>query len=242
MRIALAQIHSKLGQVDHNVDRHLAFIHKAAALQCELILFPELSITGYGTHLAEELFFEKDDPRLSIFQKVSNLNQITVGVGVPLKADADRYISMFVYQAKQDPVYYSKRFLHDDELPYFQAGDKQLVIEHEDYCLGPAICYESRLSQHAKELDALGVNLYLASVAKPKFGVEKAEKHYSTIAKEYQMTVLMANSIGNSENFSCAGKSGVWLPNGQVLGRLSETDEALLIFDSIKQNTSIVRP
>ena len=48
MKVAIAQISSVLGRVDKNLDRHLELIEKAASQKADLVIFPELSLTGYS--------------------------------------------------------------------------------------------------------------------------------------------------------------------------------------------------
>lgn len=238
MKIALAQIRPEAGQIDRNIDKHLRCIDMVSSENSELILFPELSLTGYEPKLSEELSLEANDTRLEVFQKASDQRPMTIAIGAPIKKDGAVLITMIIFRPEQNPMYYSKRFLHVDELPFFKAGSKQILWKQNDMTLAPAICYESRILQHALDVAKLGVDIYLASVAKPQHGLEKAEKHYSEIARKYGWTVLMANSVGPSDNFTSAGKSGVWLPDGSVLSQLSETEEALLIYDSNNQKTT----
>jgi predicted amidohydrolase len=72
----------------------------------------------------------------------------------------------------------------------------------------------------------------LASVAKSENGVEKAFKHYPTIAKQYEMPVLMSNCVGFCDNFLSVGKSSIWTKKGNLIGQLDDKTEGILIFDT----------
>ncbi|KFX83972.1 amidohydrolase, partial [Ralstonia solanacearum] len=63
--IAAAQSVSAAGDVQGNVGRHLAFLHEAAARHVRLIVFPELSLTGYESAIAHEAAMHADDARLA---------------------------------------------------------------------------------------------------------------------------------------------------------------------------------
>ena len=66
LRIALAQIAPRLGQLDENLARHLALIAEARERGAGLLVFPELGLTGYLLQdLAAEVAMRLDDPRLA---------------------------------------------------------------------------------------------------------------------------------------------------------------------------------
>jgi predicted amidohydrolase len=96
-----------------------------------------------------------------------------------------------------------------------------------------AICYEISIPQHAENAHKTGAQLYVASVAKTVKGVEKAWVALSEIASKYGMTVLMSNSVGMCEDGLCGGRSAAWNSKGELLGRLNDTDEGILILDTL---------
>jgi predicted amidohydrolase len=127
---------------------------------------------------------------------------------------------------------YSKQQLHSDELQYFENGDGQVVIKKDNTNIAIAICYESLQPTHCENAFILGADIYLASVAKSENGVEKAFKHYPTIAKQYEMPVLMSNCVGFCDNFLSVGKSSIWTKKGNLIGQLDDKTEGILIFDT----------
>lgn len=64
-----------------------------------------------------------------------------------------------------------------------------------------AICYENLQPTHSENAFKLGADVYLASEAKSDNGVEKTFKHFSTIAKQYAMPVLMSSWVDFYDNF-----------------------------------------
>ena len=72
MRICLAQTQPITGNVEANIAAHLQLIDGAVAHQANLVLFPELSITGYEPTLAQDLATIPEDSRFAVFQKISN--------------------------------------------------------------------------------------------------------------------------------------------------------------------------
>lgn len=235
MKICVAQTRSVKGDVLTNIENHLRFIDAAVSSQADLIVFPELSLTGYEPGLAGELACDADDGRLNVFQEISNKNRIGIGVGMPLKSSGGTQIGMIIFQPEHERIAYAKMHLHADEFPYFVTGKEAVQLNIKNTKISFAICYELSVSEHSENAFKTGADVYLTSVAKTAEGVEKAEKNLSQIAESYSMITLMSNSIGPSDNFIGAGKSAVWHKNGQLAGQLNSAEEGLLIFDTETQ-------
>jgi predicted amidohydrolase len=138
---------------------------------------------------------------------------------------------MVIFQPNEPRCTYSKQLLHADELPFFSKGNEQRIISHSGHKLAPAICYESLQSNHARQAAELGAEIYIASVAKPERGVAAAYSHYPFIAREHGMIVIMANSVGPSDDFTCAGKSGVWTNEGDLVICADTASDSLVMYD-----------
>ncbi|MFG4003753.1 carbon-nitrogen hydrolase family protein [Flavobacterium aquidurense] len=235
MNIAIAQIKPFKGAISANIEKHIKCIEIAVSLNSNAIFFPELSLTGYEPELAKDLATHQNDNRFDQLQEISTLKNITIGVGVPTKTENGIQISMIVFRPNQDRFSYSKQQLHEDELPYFENGNKQLIIEVENQKIIPAICYESLQTQHAEKASKLGGEIYLASVAKSQNGVEKGFKHYPEVAEKYAIPVLMANCIGECDNFVSVGFSSVWTKEGKLAGQLDNKNEGIIVFNTVTE-------
>jgi predicted amidohydrolase len=232
MKISIAQIRPIKGNVSANIEAHKNFIDFALTYNAEAIFFPELSLTGYEPELANELATDQNDNRLEIFQQISDNNKIIIGLGLPTRTEAKSRISMIIFEPNKPKKTYSKQQLHSDELQYFENGDGQVVIKKDNTNIAIAICYESLQPTHCENAFILGADIYLASVAKSENGVQKAFKHYPTIAKQYEMPVLMSNCVGFCDNFLSVGKSSIWTKKGNLIGQLDDKTEGILIFDT----------
>lgn len=239
MKICAAQTRPFKGDIQANIDNHKKLIDLAASAGAELIVFPELSLTGYEPKLAGQLAICPNEKKLDDFQKISNNKNITIALGAPVKSNSGIYISMIIFQPDKPRQTYSKQYLHQDEYPYFVKGQQPFFLTLNHHTIAPAICYESLLPEHAENAFKCGAGIYLASVAKSNDGVEKAFKHYPNIAKQYSMTVLMSNCIGYCDNFESAGRSSVWNKKGMLAGQLNGTSEGILIFDT---DTEEIKP
>jgi predicted amidohydrolase len=232
MKICVAQAKAVKGDIISNIANHKKLIGLAIEAGADCIFFPELSITGYEPELANELATGADDNRLNIFEDISDKNNITIGIGMPLRSANGIQISMIIFQPNIPRQVYAKQHLHSDEIPFFTNGDKQVFINNDNQKIAPGICYETSLPVHWSAAAQAGANIYVASVAKTAAGVERSTKFFSAMAKQYSMTVLLCNSIGPADNFLSCGNSSVWNNKGEMLARLNDTDEGILIFDT----------
>lgn len=232
MKIAVAQTRSIKGDISANIETHKKMIALAVSLKADTIFFPELSVTGYEPELAKGLATNQEDLAFDDFQEISNKNKITIGLGMPTKEVSGIKISMIIFQPDTSRLSYSKQRLHSDEFPYFTKGEKQIILTVDNTKIAPAICYESLQSSHAENANKLGAEIYLASVAKSKEGIEKAMTHFPLVAKKFSMPVLMANCVGYCDNFQSVGKSSVWTKQGNLIGQLDDNLEGILIFDT----------
>lgn len=236
MKICLAQIKSVKGDVEENISHHKEFIKRALTYDIDLIVFPELSITGYEPELANDLATEIGDERFDDFQEISEDNQITIAFGMPIKNAVSVSIGMIIIQPQQERKLYLKKYLHSDELPFFVSGENLLPFEIADKKVGFTICYETSIQEHWENSFANGAEVYLASVAKTADGMERTAKTLSQISKEFSAPTLVVNSVGFYDNFESLGNSAVWDSEGKLVGKLNE-HEGLLIFDTETQKT-----
>lgn len=230
MKIALAQTKAAKGNIIANIQNHINWIEKAIDQECDLIIFPELSLTGYEPKLAKDLAFEFNDPRLEVFQKLSDQKKIIIGVGIPTKSKLGIQISLIMFLPNEPRLQYAKQYLHQDEKPYFVKGEEQLILNIDGFKIAPAICYESLQPEHIQNAIAKGVDIYLTSVAKSQMGIEKASPYYSKIANKYNLIVSMVNAVGTCDDFECAGKTSLWI-KGTLINQLDDSNEGLLIHE-----------
>jgi predicted amidohydrolase len=233
MKIAVAQTKPVTGNIESNIKNHITLANLAASNGADIIIFPELSLTGYEPSLAKELATGINDSRFDVFQKLSNEKQIAIGVGVPTNTETGIHITMVLFEPNKPRQANSKMYLHEDEEPFFVSGENLPGLFINNTSIALAICYEISIPQHVENAHKTGAQLYVASVAKTAKGVEKAWAGLSEIAGKYGMTVLMSNSVGMCEDGLCAGGSAAWNSKGELLGQLNDTEEGILILDTL---------
>lgn len=109
MKIAVAQNRPVAGDVEHNVARHLALAGVAASNGAELVVFPELSLTGYEPKRAAEMARLPDDACFDELQALCNDNKVSIGVGVPLKTAGLPRISTLLFRPGREPFWSIQR-------------------------------------------------------------------------------------------------------------------------------------
>jgi predicted amidohydrolase len=235
MKISVTQTRPVKADIQTNIDNHKRLIDLAVSNGADIIIFPELSLTGYEPRLSKELAADLNDSRFDVFQNISNARQINIGVGVPIKNNGGICISMILFQPHKTRQLYTKKYLHPDEEEFFISGQNSSVLINDKPNIALAICYELSVPEHSENAFKSGAEIYIASVAKTVDGVEKAVKSLADIANKYSMTVLMSNSIGLCEDGECAGKTSVWNNKGLLAGQLNDKNEGLLIIDTDTQ-------
>ncbi len=231
MKITLAQIKPIKGKIAANIIQHKKWIHLAIANQADLIIFPELSITGYEPTLAANLAISPSDSRFADFQELSNQHAIIIGIGAPIQKEQGINIGLLLFHPNQPRQIYAKKYLHVDELPFFVEGkNEEVLIRGTDIAL--AICYELSVAKHAISAAKNGAKMYIASVAKTESGVLHSEKRLSKIANDYSMPTLMVNCFGYFDDFESVGQSAAWDKEGKLLKQLESRKEGLLIYDT----------
>jgi len=232
MRICVAQTRPVKGDIKNNIDSHKKLIDLAVLSKADIIIFPELSITGYEPELSKELATNKEDNRFDDFQHISNTKQITIGIGVPIKNGTGICISMVIFQPNKARQTYSKQYLHPDEEKFFVSGKNSTGLIGQKSNIALAICYELSVPEHSENAYKSGAGVYIASVVKTVNKIDLALHNLSEIANKYSMTVLMSNCVGQSNGNQCAGKSSIWSSKGLLLSQLDDTNEGILIIDT----------
>jgi len=88
-----------------------------------------------------------------------------------------------------------------NELPFFTAGDKQVILDVKSRNIAFGICYETLQREHFVNAKQNGAAVYIASVAKPATAVAMAYRHFPELANEFKTPILMSKSLGKCDNF-----------------------------------------
>ncbi|MGW5675802.1 carbon-nitrogen hydrolase family protein [Streptomyces sp. NPDC003860] len=226
MRIAAAQFEPVPGDVEANVRAMADLVRTAAGQGARLVVFPELSTTGYFlTLLARDpaLVLDEDDARLTPLRQACREAAAAVVVNAAVRTPSGRPAISSLVLGPDGALLtrYDKQHLHGVENDLFLAGtrDGRFTLDGVGFAL--AVCYDNRFPELAARARAAGATVYLASSVL-EVGNDSFESVYPVRARDNALYVLLANALGTNEGGECAGASGAWSPDGTLLATAPE--------------------
>lgn len=227
--IGLAQLSVVRGDISKNLERHCQLIKAAAEQNVNVLLFPELSLTGYEPSLAKKLAINLDDTRLLMLQELADLYDMTLLVGAPKNTGHKPEIGLFIFRPNTVISCYSKMNLHSGEEVFFARAKEHKILELNNQTIGLAICADITNPQHIGSMLQYELNLYLASVLFSVNGLSGDCQILRNYAIEHKIVIGMSNYIGETGGWQCAGNSTIWDVNGDVIACAGEKDLTLVI-------------
>jgi len=237
MRLALAQINSVVGDIDGNAVRIVDWLGRARAENADVVLFPELAVTGYPP---EDLLLRPGfvrAARRAVDGIAKETRGVTVLVGGP-HLDADLFNACFVLAHGEVRSVYRKRFLPNygvfDEDRYFAPGYDLQLLRFGDVLVGPTICEDVwQPGPPATDLALAGAQL-IANISASPFHVGKDREREEMLrvrARDNSCFVALCNSVGGQDELIFDGHSVVLDDEGAVLARAVGFEEELLVVD-----------
>lgn len=232
LNIALAQINTYLGDVDANLEKHLAVIKQAHAAGVDLLVFPELSLTGYvlqdlTPHVARKP--TRDDTVFKVLLDASQTLDLVVGF-----VDEDSRHRFYIAGAylSQGEVLHVHRKVYlptyglFDEGRFFAWGNDVRAFDTRFGRIGLLICEDFWHASPPYLLWLDGADILLLTSASPGRGlsnepklesarwVEHINRAYASLFTDY---VVHANRVGYEDGLNFWGGSTVFDPNGELL-------------------------
>jgi predicted amidohydrolase len=233
--IAVAQTCPVAGDVEANIVEHLRLIRMAASEGARVIVFPELSLTGYELSAAEGLAFTETDTRLGPLIDAAAATSVHLVVGAPVRAGTALHIGAFILGPGRSVALYTKQrlgafgasaacdgILPPPEATVFEAAVRDPLIEFGDAdgVGAVAVCADIGGPSHARRAAERGANTYLASMfAIPSELASDAAK-LERYAVQHSMAVAMANFGSPTGGMAAGGCSSIWSPTGLLVTRL----------------------
>ena len=237
MKIATAQIEVKIEDVDKNLTKHLELIDVAIDNKVDLIVFPEMSITGYCREEGEKLALDKSSIEIRGLKNKAKENDIIIVAGAPIKIKNKLYIGSFILKPNGETEIYTKQFLHTGEENFYSSSFKyNPKLKFKDETIIFAICADIDNEQHSINAKKNDCSLYIPSIFFSKEGIENGHKILSNYANNYSFKVLMSNFSGKNWGIESGGKSGFWDNNGNLIAELGMNNEGLLIVEKNEEN------
>ncbi|KAA0018837.1 carbon-nitrogen hydrolase family protein [Salinicola corii] len=227
LTIGLAQIGSLAGDVGANLSRHLLVVNRAAAAGVGVLIFPELSLTGYEPALAAKLALSPTDPRLAPLVESAKRHGLHVVAGLPLTGVERPRVGALVISSNGEVSTYAKRYLHVGEEATFEPGEENCLLDIGEERVAIAICADTNAPEHAEHCAALGATVYLAGVLITAGGYAADTAQLARTAARHDLLVGMANHNAASGGMMAIGKSGFWTAAGALT--VAADSDALVI-------------
>ena len=244
INVGIAQLHPKIGDIAANLEQHLDFIERARAQAVDLLVFPELSLTGYNVQdLVYELAMRPtaEDPTFRVLLEASRDLDLVVGFVHEDRRHrfyiASAYLSGGEVLHVHDKIYLPTYALFD-EGRYFAWGDSVRAFDTRFGRMGMLICEDFWHASPPYLLWLDGADVLLLLSASPGRGLDTGDRlasarwvelvntAYASLFTDY---VVHANRTGFEDGLNFWGGSMITDPNGEIVAQAPYFEEALLV-------------
>ena len=246
LNVALAQHNTHLGALETNLEKHLTMIKEASSIGADLIVFPELSLTGY---VLQDLVPtvacrpRQDDP---VFHQLLQASQsIDMMVGFVEEDVRNRFFISSAYLARGEVVHvHRKVYLPTyglfDEGRFFAWGERIQAFDTRFGRVGMLICEDFWHASPPYMLWLDGADLFLFASSSPARGLGPSSVLASTqwvddinraYASLFTSFVAHTNRVGFEDGLHFAGGAVAYNPDGELLGRGPYHEEALTMVE-----------
>ena len=246
-RVALAQIAPVLADRQRNVALHLEQIHAARAQDADLIVFPELSLTGYFVRdMVPDVAIAPDAPEIR--ELLDAAGAMAVVLGFVEESPQHRFYNTALYAEGRRVVHlHRKVYLPTyglfDEQRYFAAGERFLAFDTARFGrMGILICEDFWHLSAAAVMQAEEIDVLICPANSPGRGVQgprvRTAETYEHLSKAYAQlmgaVVIVVNRVGFEDGLCFWGGSSVTGPDGRTIAEAPQLDESLTlaVFDA----------
>jgi predicted amidohydrolase len=246
LNLALVQLATRLGQVEANLERHLSFIKQAKAGKADLVVFPELSLTGYVLQdLVPSVAHRpvEDDPIFKPLLRASRDLDVMVGF-VDEDARHRFYIAAAYLSGGRVIQVHRKLYLPTyalfDEGRFFTRGDSVRAFDTRFGRVGMLICEDFWHASPPYLLWLDGADILLLASASPGRGLNDHDRLESArwvegvnqaYANLFTSFVVHSNRVGYEDGLNFWGGATVFDPGGQLVAHGPYFEEALVTAD-----------
>ena len=245
IRIGIAQLNPTLGDVAANLDKHIHFVNRAAAEQCDLIVFPELSLTGYVLEdLVYDVAVDLESPTIQAIAKCSHELSIIAGFVHHTDDHQFKIASAYFEDGKIVHVHhkvYLVTYGLFDEGRFLAAGDRIRAFDTKFGRQAILICEDLWHPSSGVVVAADGADIIHAPAASPGRGVSGSAKQLGstrtwhdltrTYAQMFVSYRTFANRVGYEDGINFYGSSQIVGPAGELLAEAPSNDETLVFAD-----------
>jgi len=239
LRVAIAQMNSVVGNFQHNADRIEEFLFEAVKRDADLILFPELVLTGYPPEdlLLKNDFIEKNYSTLKTV--AGSVKEIVAVIGYVERVKKKLYNSAALVYGGKVMGNYRKMVLPNygvfDEKRYFTEGHEPVCLVLNGVMIGLTICEDIwEADGPGKKVCRDGRADVLINISSSPYFKGKGKKREEMIkerAQQYKAHVIYANLVGGQDELVFDGHSLVSAPDGTLIARGNSFKEEIIFVD-----------
>ncbi len=246
IRLAIAQIGAVLGDVEANLEKHMARIDEAVQAKADLVVFPELSLTGYALQDLTAAVARRPNADDPVFQKLLQASQRTdLLVGFVEHDKRHRIYNSAAYLSQGEILsVHRKVYLPTyglfDESRFFAWGDSIRAFDTRFGRLGVLICEDFWHAAPPYLLWLDGADILLFISASPGRGLDtdrtlESARWVEHVAQAYAslFTTFVTNvgRVGFEDGLGFWGGSVVFDPHGELLARGPYHEESLFVVE-----------
>ena len=242
VKVAIAQINCSVGDFEGNCRKIVEVAARAAADGADLLVTPELSLTGYPPEdlLLRRAFYAASDAALQkLAGQLLQFPDLAVVVGHPLAREGHRFNAASVLQGGMVVGTYCKHDLPNydvfDERRYFTPDNRPFVFEIKGTRFGINICEDSWFHYAPECARAAGAQVLLVPNASP-FHLGKQAQRLQTMrsnVSHFGLALVYANMVGGQDELVFDGASFVLGADGAVLALAPHFEETVLVVDVV---------
>ena len=255
MKLALAQINPTVGDLAGNVDHMISTAREAARAGADLVVFPELAVSGYPPRDLVEIphYLERNESELQRLARETadvGIAVITGYAGIAKPEENRPAANCAAYLRDGDVVHRQRKMLlptYDvfDEQRYFAEAESQQVWQHDGVRIAVTICedvwndkqfWDRRRYERdpVEELVGQGTDLIINIAASPYHMDKRKLRHdmISAAALRWNVPIAMVNQVGGNDQLVFDGSSFVVGAGGEVRARAFSFREDLLVYDT----------
>jgi NAD+ synthase (glutamine-hydrolysing) len=257
MKIALAQTNSTVGDLCGNAKRMLEFSRRAAEAGANVVVFPELSLTGYPPRdlLEKESFLDRTEQHLESLAVEAAPLGVSLICGTVTRTGSPSghpiYNSAALLEGGRVVFRQHKMLLptYDvfDEARYFEPATKQSPLALGNAISALTICEDAwndkqywerrRYSRDpVEELAGAGAGILISINASPYHMGKRAQRTeiFAATAKHFRVPIVYVNQVGGNDQLLFDGSSFAMDPLGNVIASAASFEEDLVLMDSEK--------
>ena len=246
MKIAIAQINTTVGDINGNFDKIISNISKAKNEKADLVVFPELTLTGYPPRdlLIKKSFIKKNIEVVN--ELVEHTKDIAIIIGFVDEKDGELFNAAAIISNQKLIGTYHKIHLPNydvfDEKRYFTSGNSTDIYELNGVKLGITICEDIWIDNGpATDLKKKGAELIINISASP-FHAGKEIIRLNVIAKQAKVNnipIIYCNLIGGQDDLIFDGRSYILNNKGELVQQSKAFAEELSYITNIESKSEI---